>query len=89
MGWKRLGSAGKLADLDVLFEREFLFDLHVAEFALFEDVAAELALDVFGLIVTGDDANTRVLARFFADGGGSGGGFGEGGRDRWWFHSPG
>ena len=39
------------------------FDAHVFEFAGFEDLAAFEALDEFGIFVTADDLNARMLTR--------------------------
>jgi hypothetical protein len=39
------------------------FDIHVSEFAGFEDFAALQALDEFGIFFAGHDLDTRVLAR--------------------------
>jgi hypothetical protein len=41
------------------------FDCHVFQFAGLENVAAFLALHVFGLFVTRDDLHSRVLALFW------------------------
>jgi hypothetical protein len=46
------------------FVRQFrVFDVHVLEFAGFEDLAAFLAFDEFGVFFTRHDLNARVLAR--------------------------
>ncbi|MGA8431239.1 MAG: hypothetical protein WB729_15565 [Candidatus Sulfotelmatobacter sp.] len=49
-------------DLRLAFLNSFL-DVHVFEFAGFEDVAALHALDEFGVLVAAHDLNARVLAR--------------------------
>ena len=47
----------------LLFELGFLaFDLHVAEFAGLEDLAAILAFDIFRILVAGDDSDSGVGA---------------------------
>src|SRR5208283_512255 len=45
-----------------LLGRNFRFDVHVAELARFEDLAAVETLDVFRVFVTGDHLYTRMKA---------------------------
>jgi hypothetical protein len=39
-----------------------LFDVHVAQFARFEDISALDALDEFGILIAANDLHARVFA---------------------------
>jgi hypothetical protein len=45
-----------------LLGRNFRFDVHIAELARFEDLAAVETLDVFRVVVTGNNLDTRMEA---------------------------